>query len=96
MGEARRGDVDGSSSTALATRTPPESGVRLIVAEEGPEFLTADEAAGLLRVAPKTVRAYAAEGKIPGARIICGKLRVHRPTLVASFTASPDRRPWRR
>ncbi len=64
--------------------------------EAHPEFITADEAAVLLRLNPKTVRAYAAAGQIPGAQRIGGKIRIHRSTLVASFQTSPEGRARRR
>lgn len=82
------------SGADLALVPQPASGSPPATAE--PEFLTPEEAAALLRITVKTLREYAREGKIPGARLFGNVIRIHRPTLVASCDASTDRRPWRR
>lgn len=84
------------SGSHLSVVPPPiEEPIAAPVAEH--EFMTAEEAAKLLRLTPQTVRTYVNEGKIPGARKIGTEIRVHRPTLVASFStaADPRRKPRR-
>lgn len=68
---------ESSSETPDVREIPPPS-VR--------EFLTAEEAAELLNLAPKTIYALASAGDLPGAAKIGGALRIHRPTLIASFS----------
>ena len=59
--------------------------------EPGPEFLTVDEAAALLKVAPQTVRNELAARRLPGKKI--GKeWRLSRTALVAYLSTPGEPR----
>ncbi len=61
-----------------------------------PEFLTVEETAALLRLAPKSVYDLISRGEVPGASKIGGAVRVHRPTLVASLSGQKSAQRSRR
>lgn len=52
---------------------------------ESSDFITVDECAGLLRLNRKTVYDAIKGGQLAGARTVRGTIRIHRPTLLASF-----------
>jgi excisionase family DNA binding protein len=51
-------------------------------ASELPEVLTVEELAALLRLNRKTVYDALKRGEIPGARLVAGRYRIHRDTVV--------------
>jgi len=65
-------------------RTPPPA--------DGPEFLTIDEVADLLRVDRKSVYAMVARRQLPGTIKVGRVTRVHRDTLLQSVSAPRTRR----
>lgn len=49
------------------------------------DIITVDEAATLLRLNRKTIYDAVKLGELPGARYVRGTIRIHKPTLLASF-----------
>jgi excisionase family DNA binding protein len=58
-----------------------------------PLILTADEAAGLLRVDRKTVYGLIARGEMPGARRLGRAVRIHRDTMLTWMAHGQGRAP---
>ena len=60
----------------------------VLAVEEGlPEFLTVQETAQLLRIAPNTVYDLHSRGRLPGGRRLGRSIRFHRETVVEWFRA---------
>ncbi|MDD5308331.1 MAG: helix-turn-helix domain-containing protein [Deltaproteobacteria bacterium] len=74
--------------------TPDELVAQNALATKGispalPEFLTIEEACDLLRLDRRTIYGMIERGELPGARR-CGRTyRIHRPSMISSFSASP-------
>ena len=60
-------------------------------APELPEVLTVDELAALLRLNRKTVYDALKRGEIPGVRLVAGRYRIHRDTVLAWLSQGQGR-----
>lgn len=60
-------------------------------ASELPEVLTVDELAALLRLNRKTLYDALKRGEIPGARLVAGRYRIHRDTVLGWLRSGQGR-----
>jgi len=79
-------------TSATASNIPPAGNFsrRGLLASDLPFLLTVEELAELLRINVDTAYRHCAEGKIPGARKVCGSVRIYRDRLL-EWLAGQDR-----